>query len=206
MSSYSSIPNTLEEWAGSRHLSLTLLFTDIVKSTSIGATLGDGQWIKDLFVHFNQARGLAIRLDCYIVKAIGDSLMIAFRTSTGAVAFAMDLATFTGVNYIGIRVGIHSGQVQIRENDIYGLNVNLTSRIQHSLPDEGIRVSTPVKEDYESVRGQSCLFVSDEVELASFGKKTLWRVVNPELRHAWHGQNIARNQLLTPGKIAPRLR
>ena len=81
--------------------------------------------------------------------------MIAFRTSTDAVEFAMDLATFTGVGYIGIRVGIHSGQVPIRENDIYGLNVNLTSRIQHSLPGEGIRVSTAVKEDYESVRGKS---------------------------------------------------
>ncbi len=43
MSSYPSIPNALEEWAGSRHLSLTLLFTDIVKSTSIGVRLGDGR-------------------------------------------------------------------------------------------------------------------------------------------------------------------
>ena len=159
MSSYPSIPNTLEEWAGSRHLSLTLLFTDIVKSTSIRVRLGDGQWIKDLFVHFNQARGLAIRLDSYVVKVIGDSLMIAFRTSTDAVEFALDLSTFTGVDYIGIRVGIHSGRVQIRDNDIYGLNVSLTSRIQHSIPSEGIRVSSPVKEDYESVRGKSRLFI-----------------------------------------------
>jgi class 3 adenylate cyclase len=58
--------------------------------------LGDGRWIQDLFVHFNQARGLAIRLDAYVVKVIGDSLMIAFRTSTDAVEFALDLATFTG--------------------------------------------------------------------------------------------------------------
>jgi class 3 adenylate cyclase len=196
MSSYANVPNTLEEWAGSRHLSLTLLFTDIVKSTSIGVRLGDGKWIEDLFVHFNQARGLAIRYDSYVVKVIGDSLMIAFRTSTEAVDFALEFATFTGVDYIGIRVGINSGQVQIRENDIYGLNVNLTSRIQQSLPNEGIRVSTPVKEDYESVQGKSRFFFSEEIELASFGKKTLWRADSSELREAWLTQARARAQLL----------
>jgi hypothetical protein len=29
-------PKTLEDWAGSKHLTLTLVFTDIVKSTKIG--------------------------------------------------------------------------------------------------------------------------------------------------------------------------
>src|SRR2546421_6963930 len=161
MSTYPDIPNTLEGWAGSRHLSLTLLFTDIVQSTLIGRKLGDRNWIEDLFDHFNQARGLAIRYDSYVVKVIGDSLMIAFRTSTHAVDFALEFATFTGVDHIGIRIGIHSGQVQIRENDIYGLNVNLAARIQQSLEREGIRVSSSVKEDYERDRGRSPLFSSE---------------------------------------------
>jgi class 3 adenylate cyclase len=132
---------TLEEWAGANHLSLTLLFTDIVQSTSIGIKLGDRKWVEDLIVHFNQGRGLAITYDSYVVKVIGDALMIAFRTSSEAVGFALDFASFTGIDYIGIRVGIHSGQVQIRENDIYGLNVNLTSRVQHALSGEGILVT-----------------------------------------------------------------
>ena len=42
---------TLEEWAGAPHLGLTLLFTDIVESTSIGIRLGDNRWIEDLFKH-----------------------------------------------------------------------------------------------------------------------------------------------------------
>ncbi len=197
MSSYADLPKSLEEWARSRHLSLTLLFTDIVQSTLIGVKLGDMNWIEDLFVHFDQARGLAIRYDCYVVKVIGDSLMKAFRTSTQAVDFALEFAAFTGVDYIGIRVGIHSGQVQIRENDIYGLNVNLTSRIQQSLPREGVRVSSPVKEDYERNRGRSPLFRSEEIELASFGKQTLWRAMSPELRQVWFAQSKARQELLS---------
>jgi class 3 adenylate cyclase len=197
MSSYANVPNTLEEWAGSRHLSLTLLFTDIVKSTSIGVKLGDRNWIEDLFIHFDQARGLAVRYDSYVVKVIGDSLMVAFRTSTQAVECALEFAMFTGVDYIGIRVGINSGQVQIRENDIYGLNVNLTSRIQQSLPNEGIRVSDGVKEDYERVRGKSSLFRSEQIPLESFGTKTIWRADSRELREAWLGQARPRRELLT---------
>ena len=50
---------TLEEWAGSKHLSLALVFTDIVDSTKIGVKLGDNDWIDDLFSHFSQARQIA---------------------------------------------------------------------------------------------------------------------------------------------------
>jgi hypothetical protein len=49
--------------------------------------------------------------------------MMAFRTSTDAVDFAVAFLVNTGVDHIGIRIGINSGQVHIRENDIYGLNV-----------------------------------------------------------------------------------
>lgn len=38
---------TLEEWAGSQHVSLGLVFTDIVKSTEIGKKRGDAKWIDD---------------------------------------------------------------------------------------------------------------------------------------------------------------
>jgi class 3 adenylate cyclase len=123
-------PKTLEEWARSKHLSLTLIFTDIVQSTKIGIKLGDTDWIEDLFLHFDRARELASHYDCHVVKAIGDSLMMAFSAPSAAVKFAVDFSINTGVDYIGIRVAIYSGEVHIRDNDIYGLTVNHTSRVQ----------------------------------------------------------------------------
>ena len=56
MASQKENHKTLEEWAGSKHLILTLVFADIVGSTEIGNSLGDTKWIKDLFVHFKRAR------------------------------------------------------------------------------------------------------------------------------------------------------
>lgn len=96
---------TLEDWAGSQHLNLALVFTDIVDSTTIGIKLGDYEWIEALFKHFSIARQIAEQFDCYVVKVIGDAFMIAFRTSTDAVKFAVNFATNTGIDYISIRAG-----------------------------------------------------------------------------------------------------
>jgi class 3 adenylate cyclase len=110
---------TLEEWAGATYPNLTLLFTDIVDSTKIGVALGDHKWIKELFVHFSRARELATQFDCYVVKSIGDAFMVAFRNAPEAILFALEFSADTGVDYIGIRVGINSGFVQIRENEFH---------------------------------------------------------------------------------------
>ena len=62
---------TLEDWAGAQNLGLSLVFTDIVDSTRIGIRLGDTKWIEALFEHFSIARIIALKYDCYVVKAIG---------------------------------------------------------------------------------------------------------------------------------------
>ena len=41
MASEYDVPPTLEEWAGSQNLNLTLVFTDIVDWTAIGSKLGE---------------------------------------------------------------------------------------------------------------------------------------------------------------------
>ena len=164
---------TLEDWAGSRHVSLGLVFTDIVASTEIGLNRGDAKWIDDLFAHFTIGRKIASRYDSYVVKVIGDSLMVAFRTASDAVRFAIDFEEDTGVEYIAIRTGINSGDVEIRENDIYGLNVNFTSRVQHALPGAGILAASSVQRDFNKRYGRHSVleFTPREVDLKSFGKR-----------------------------------
>jgi len=189
---------SLEEWAGSQNLGLTLVFTDIVDSTRMGIKLGDTNWIEDLFQHFSMARIIGGMYDSYVVKAIGDSLMMAFRRPSEAVQFAVNFSTNTGVDYIGIRVGIHSGEVEIRENDVYGLNVNLASRVQHAIPGEGNLSTESIKRDYERRLGtdSGVRFIPRKVDLKSFGQETLYFVVTPELRQARVSHLQARSTLL----------
>ena len=198
MSSQHTSPLTLEDWAGSQDLSLTLVFTDIVDSTLIGRKLGDRRWIDDLFIHFSQARSLTAFVDCFIVKVIGDSLMMAFRTSTDAVDFALAFVVDTGVDYISIRVGINSGQVHIRENDIYGLTVNFTSRVQYAVTGAGILISNSVKSDYEKTFGidSGIRFNPQEMDLKSFGPEMVYWTFRPGWRDPIRKQRKARADLL----------
>src|SRR5205085_6267583 len=189
--------------AGAEHLTLTLLFTDIIESTAIGIRLGDNTWIEDLFEHFSRARFYAGWDDCFVVKVIGDSLMMAFRTSSDALRFAIDFANDTGIEYISIRVAIHAGEVQIRDNDVYGLNVNLTSRVQSMLPREGILATEPVKRDFERRVGldSGVRFIPRQVELKSFGSELVYFVRSKNWRDSVKAQRIARGKLLERNKL-----
>jgi len=194
---------TLEEWAGSQHLSLGLVFTDIVASTEIGKKRGDDKWIDDLFAHFTLGREIASCFDSYVVKVIGDSLMVAFRTASDAVSFAINFEENTGVDYISIRVGINSGDVEVRENDIYGLNVNFTSRVQHALKGGGILVTNSVQRDYDKRFGESSgvRFIPREVDLKSFGKETVFFVATPALKKTRQEKFNSRQALLGKTKV-----
>ena len=121
------------------------------------------------------------------MKVIGDEVMAAFRTSTDAVRFALAFATETGIDYVGIRVGIHSGEVQIRDDDIYGLNVNFAARVQAKLDSEGILLSNAVKEDYENASEWSADIIFSRVrkKLKGFrGTQVLWRAVTSASNNA----------------------
>ncbi|MEK6333971.1 MAG: adenylate/guanylate cyclase domain-containing protein [Acidobacteriota bacterium] len=194
---------TLEEWAGSQHVSLGLVFTDIVKSTEIGLKRGDATWIDDLFAHFTIGREIAARFESYVVKVIGDSLMVAFKTASDAVSFAIDFEGNTGVEYIAIRVGINSGDVEIRENDIYGLNVNFTSRIQHALPGGGILTANSVQRDFNKRYGDSSgvKFIPKEVDLKSFREGNSYFVATPALAKTRREKFKARQALLEAKKV-----
>ena len=104
---------TLEEWAGTPTPQVALVFTDIIDSTPLLNELGDKRWIGVLIGHLNQGRHLLKHLDCYEIKFIGDSFMVAFRTAVEALCFALTLHEDTGDKKVKIRAGIHVGAVRI---------------------------------------------------------------------------------------------
>ena len=109
---------------------VALVFTDIVDSTALGNQLGDERWIEVLLPHFAQARDLMNNYDCYEIKIIGDSFMVAFRTAVDALDFALAFHNDTGDQRVRIRAGIHVGPVRIIEDDMYGMMVNYTKRVK----------------------------------------------------------------------------
>src|SRR2546430_17301938 len=78
----------LEQWVGTSRI-LAIVFTDIVDSTRLGLALGDEHWIEVLRKHVSKARSLMNPDSCYEIKMIGDSFMVAFRSATDALDFAL---------------------------------------------------------------------------------------------------------------------
>jgi adenylate cyclase len=176
------MPQTLQQWAGASRI-IALVFTDVVDSTRIGNNLGDENWVDELRYHFMEGRVYIEQYEGYEIKIIGDSFMVAFRTAVQALDFALALHN-TGDPEIKIRAGIHVGPVRIIENDIFGLMVNYTKRVESAATGAWIMLSDEAKRhiDYEKATRHSQLrFLSSNVPLKGFDEpQRIWRVRYPD--------------------------
>jgi len=71
-----------------------------------------------------------------IIKYIGDGTLIIFKSALNAVRCAIDIQNrlYSETN-IDLKIGIHSGDIVIEKDDIYGDSVNIASRIENlSIP------------------------------------------------------------------------
>lgn len=144
-----------------------------------------------LVSHFEAARASRMRYEAFEIKLIGDAYMAAFRTADAALQFALEFRQDTGDPRIAIRVGIHVGQVRIKDEDIYGLMVNKASRLAHIKVDgdEGIFLSASAKADIESEYGTNPqgfrLFRMAPTQLQGFSpREEVWEVMTSEIRAA----------------------
>src|SRR5260370_40407906 len=115
---------SLQEWANvtdyDPRATLAIVFTDIIDSTKLARSVGDREMFDMLVNHFAAARSFCLLHDGFEIKLIGDAYMVVFKSADPASQFALASQANTGDSRIAIRVGIHVGQVRIRDNDIYG--------------------------------------------------------------------------------------
>jgi class 3 adenylate cyclase len=199
---------SLQEYAGAPHNkgTLALVFTDIVGSTELNNHFGDDQWLFILQQHFDRARQLIAEHHGYLIKFIGDSCMVAFRTTIDAYHFSTQFFLDTGHEFVSIRAGFHFGSVLIVDDDIYGSMVNLTARIQHSVDRSGIAISDPAFKDVKGVLGSIAPLMDEKrthPELKGFRRQTVWRISNKEMRVAEHERRKARERVGVPQGSAP---
>ena len=107
----------------------TVLFTDIVESTQLAAKLGDGQWRRLLDEH---DEAVARQLDAArgrLVKHTGDGILATFDGPMRAIRCAGDLKRELSTLGIAVRAGIHTGEVEVRGEDIGGMAVHIGARV-----------------------------------------------------------------------------
>jgi class 3 adenylate cyclase len=107
----------------------TVLFTDIVDSTGRAAALGDREWRRTLDRHDTAARTEVERWRGTLVKSTGDGILARFDSPSRAVRAALALCQAAKRMGIEIRAAIHTGEVEVRSDDLGGIGVHIASRV-----------------------------------------------------------------------------
>ncbi len=107
----------------------TVLFTDIVDSTKRAAELGDREWRRILDRHDQAARAEVARWRGTLVKSTGDGILARFDAPTRALRCALALCQAAARIGIQIRAAIHTGEVEVRLDDLGGIGVHIASRV-----------------------------------------------------------------------------
>ncbi|MGH7550474.1 MAG: adenylate/guanylate cyclase domain-containing protein, partial [Gemmatimonadota bacterium] len=124
----------------------TILFTDIVGSTSRAAELGDHGWNQLLDEHHARVRREIRRFGGREIKALGDGFLAAFPRPASAIRCAWTIRETLRELALEVRSGIHTGEVEHRGRDLTGLAVHVGSRIAAKAEPGEILVSNAVRE------------------------------------------------------------
>ena len=125
---------------------MTVLFTDIVGSTEVAASLGDEAWRRKLDRHDEIVRRYVQRYQGREIKAIGDGFLAAFDGPARAVRCAQAIAAAVAALDLEIRAGAHTGEVEVRGDDIGGLAVHIAARVAALAEPGEILTSSTVKD------------------------------------------------------------
>jgi class 3 adenylate cyclase len=124
----------------------TMLFTDIVGSTRQAAALGDRRWRELLDAHDRAVRKQLRRFHGREIKTTGDGFLCAFDGPAQAIRCAESIIETVLSQGIELRVGIHTGECDIRGDDLGGLAVHIAARVGASARAGEVLVSSTVKD------------------------------------------------------------
>jgi class 3 adenylate cyclase len=139
-----AVVEEIEEFlTGARHIEddanrvfATLLFADIVESTSRAVEIGDQQWDLVLSRYRDRVQHEVARHRGRFVKSIGDGVLATFDRPAPAIRCATAVREALAPLGLQIRAGLHAGEVDVREGDVAGIAVHVAARVM-ALADPG---------------------------------------------------------------------
>ena len=132
---------------------LTLAFTDIEGSTEMMERLGEDRFFDVMYIHNKIVRSCVLEFGGDVVKSQGDGYLIAFRSASAALDFAVELQhlldrhnTSEPAQPLRVRVGMHTGNIFQLDDDFLGRAVVLAARITGRARGGEILVSAACRE------------------------------------------------------------
>jgi class 3 adenylate cyclase len=131
---------------------LTIMFTDIVGFSNMVSSLSRTESEQILQTHDKLLQKVIKRFGGTIIKSVGDSFLVIFRSPTDAVLCSMAMHdTLWEQNQlpnndydIVIRVALNTGEVRLTNGDIFGEAVNIAARLESETPAGAIYLTETV--------------------------------------------------------------
>jgi class 3 adenylate cyclase/pimeloyl-ACP methyl ester carboxylesterase len=124
----------------------TVLFTDIVDSTRRAAEIGDRDWHALLDAHDAVVRAQLARFRGREVNTSGDGFLAMFDGPQRAIRCAMAIRDALGALGIEVRAGLHTGECEVRGDDIGGIAVHIGARVSALAGPNDVLVSSTLRD------------------------------------------------------------
>ena len=124
----------------------TVMFSDIVSSTEQAAEVGDRRWRNVLDRHDAMVRAALARHGGREVKTMGDGFLALFDGPARAIRCAATIRDEMRTQGIELRVGLHSGEVELRGDDLGGIAVHIGARVAGAARAGEIMASSTVRD------------------------------------------------------------
>ena len=134
------------EQAAFDRLLATVLFTDIVDSTSQSAAMGDQAWGKVQDGHDLIVRAQLARFHGREIRKMGDGFLATFDGPGRAVRCAQAIVAAVPALGIEVRAGLHTGEIEVADGDVAGLAVAIGARVGALAGPSEVLVSSTVKD------------------------------------------------------------
>ena len=113
----------------SERILATLVCTDIVDSTATAGRVGPGAWRAMLTELNAESRRQIDRFRGKVAANTGDGLIATFDGAERAVRCAAALSEVAIKLGLGLRCGVHTGEVEVLPDNVRGVAVHLVSRV-----------------------------------------------------------------------------
>ena len=141
----------------------TVVFEDIVDSTRRAEAKGDQGWRDLLNAHDKAVRQELSRFRGREVKSLGDGFLATFDGPARAIHCAGAIRDSLRKLDLPVRIGVHTGEVELAENDVRGIAVHIASRVANIGGADDVLVSRTVKD----------LVAGSGIKFEDFGAHTL---------------------------------
>jgi class 3 adenylate cyclase len=166
------VRDLMEEEARFDRVLATVMFTDIVGSTTKAAELGDRRWRELLERHHTVVRGMLGRYRGQEVDTAGDGFLATFDGPARAIRCAQSIAEALQPLGLEIRAGVHTGEVETIDGKVGGIAVNIGARVGAAAGPSEVLASQTVR---DLVAGSGLVF-EDRGEHELKGVPDRWRL------------------------------